>query len=142
MQESAVQRIKTVLADHPSVVVEQTVDGLRIPGSKGGFDVAISEGVAEQTVSAGLWHEHFENSADAADCFLWLLTPCVRIVESRRNGSAVTARMERNESGGWVEYSRTGVLFKNPFARTEEVVLQNTHIQREPPSGDEDRLGQ
>jgi hypothetical protein len=115
------------------ISAESSVDGLMVAASEGGFDVSISEREGEQMVSGGLWHEHFQDPKAAADCFLWLLTPAMRIVEKRRRGSVVSARLERFESGCWVNYGSTTLLLQIPFLSTQEVVMQNRHILRDPP---------
>lgn len=134
--KTAMQLIARALEAHPMVSVERSDDGLLVPAAEGGFDVSIFEREGEQMVSGGLWHEHYQDSAAAADCFLWLLTPATRIVEKRRRGSVVSARLERLESGRWVSCGSTTLLLQIPFLRTQDVILQNRHILRDPPMSD------
>jgi hypothetical protein len=131
--ETAVQLIAQALERHPNVPFVTTDDGAMVAAAEGGFDVSITEEEGEQMVSGGLWHEHFHDASAAADWFLWLLTPATRIVEKRRRGSAVSASLERLEAGTWVFCDSTSLLFQIPFLPTQEVILQNRHILRDPP---------
>ncbi len=66
----------------------------------------------EIIVSAGQWHEHFDDGENAASCFMWLLTPYYRTVEIYAGETHLLDRLERWDVGGWTDLG--GVYFLNP----------------------------
>ncbi|MBS1715085.1 MAG: hypothetical protein JST30_12195 [Armatimonadetes bacterium] len=130
---AAIELVKSALKEYPEVQGEEVQGTFSVTAGPGGFNVSIQESNGEQIVSAGFWHDHFDDAIAASDCFLWLLTPLTRVVEKRKRGRTVGARLERLENDEWVPMGSTSNLFQSPFAKAEDVVLQNRHIERDPP---------
>lgn len=137
---SAIEIVVEYLADHPEIQFEQTERELRVPGKQGGFPAYVSEVGGEQIVGGGGgWHTHFEDAQQAADLFMWLLTPRTRLVEKWRRKSLASARLERFEGGEWVRLNTFAPLFQLFFLPTETVILQNSHIVHDRSDGAADQ---
>ncbi|MEQ1934540.1 MAG: hypothetical protein ABL962_11810 [Fimbriimonadaceae bacterium] len=130
---SGIDLVRNRLIDYPDLEITEGNEWLTVIGSPGGFNATIRGSGEDSVVSAGLWHEHFDDSESAADCFCWLLTPLTRIVERRKGKHVVSARLERNEGSNWVSLGQTTLMIQNPFVRPTEIVLQNNLITKERP---------
>ncbi len=123
LAEKAFARIRETVTDQVEVIEEE--DLLRIePVTSGGFAVQIHDDVRELTIAAGGWHSHSSDLDEICDCAMWLFTPFYRIVQTKRSGQVVKARLERFEPPGqWEVMEKLGILF-GWFGRKTTTVLQ------------------
>src|SRR5688500_11109615 len=77
---SIIEDIKERLQKHPSVQYHADGDSIEVPASDAnGFTVTLHVSGHEYIVAFDGWHEHFEEEAEAANCFIWGLSDECRL---------------------------------------------------------------
>ena len=106
-----------------------------VPLGSNTYPVTMTDDGDEATVSAGNWHEHFDDPTQACGCFMGLLTPYYRVVESYRGSAFVCACVQRYEAEGWVQIGAefrpliSGQLVQRIFgSRERQVILQQAVV--------------
>jgi hypothetical protein len=131
--------VETVLSKHPDLPHELSADGarLRFPRrDESGFDVEVlvdEQGVVVHALGA---HEHFAAGATPAAEICGralglvrdLLSPDMRIRETRAGAKPVRWTVESRAGQVWRPEGTTGLLFFNYFGRRSERVYQNHQL--------------
>ncbi len=99
-------------------------------GDSNGFDVSLSENGSSYTVSFEGWHEEFEDSHVALECFAFGLSKECRLNITLRGRFAHEWTIEtRDEDGGWAPCNWFGTnttgVFVFPFW------LRKAHVHRQ-----------
>jgi hypothetical protein len=101
------------------------------PVNENGFEVAISIDTDEYTVFYEGWHEHFEDTKEALQCFTFGLSDQCRLKVTYRGKSSYKWTMESLNKDQWQEDSTTGLLF-TPFWRRKQIrYFSNSIISQE-----------
>jgi len=127
--------IRARLAEYPDLTIVETDTEIEVKGDSNGFDVSIRDDLWQATIQAESWHNHFEDPNEAADCFMWLLTPNYRVRTRYRRNSISSVDVQRRESSGeWIGISSFAPLIQWPFGSVREEFKSNSLILREPPA--------
>ncbi len=127
---SIVNAIKEKLGKYPNVSYEATDNSITVfPLSDNGFEVTLyvfeQKGGEGFTVFYNGWHENFQTSEEALDCFAFGLTSECRLKETSRGGRAYRWTIEFMEDGEWQEGGTTALFFVRFWNRKHERYLQN-----------------
>lgn len=124
---AAIRRLSEELDKHPHLKVQRLEHSIAVLNAEPGvFDVELRDDGREATLYAGGWHAHYDDPKEAAETFMWLLTPETRIVLTKRGEVVIRWNIEWFEEGKWVSGSHGGILVPMPFwwpKRTD--ILQN-----------------
>ena len=124
----AVGKIKEALAKHPEVRLIEGERSIKIAvEDPKGFEVELIDDEYELTIVAGPYHTHLDEAEDAANAFLWMLTPVYRIVENLRGKHMTSAQLQREENGKWETMGTMGLLVPF-FGRKSKRIYQNRLI--------------
>ena len=139
LQEAFRRAVEAVLSKHPELRHELSGDGarLRFPRqAESGFDVEIlidAQGLVVHALGA---HEHFAAGAAppaelcgrALGLVRDLLSPDMRIRETRAGAKPMRWTVESRAGQGWRAEGTTGLLFFNYFGRRSERIYQNHQL--------------
>jgi hypothetical protein len=131
--------VEEIVGRHPTLPHELSADGshLRFPRQEtSGFDIEVEvdeHGILVQALGA---HEHFQAGASptgelcarALGLVRDLLSPDMRIRESRAGDKPVRWTVEARAGGEWRSEGQTGLLFFNYFATRTERIYQNRQL--------------
>ena len=110
----AIAKIKGALAKYPDVRFIEGERSVKIAADDpNGFEVELIDDEYELTVVAGPYHTHMYEAEDAANAFLWMLTPAYRVVEELRGKRMRKALLQREENGKWETIGAMGCF--GPF---------------------------
>lgn len=123
--ETAVAKVKETLMKFPDVQLIAGERSIKVAAADpNGYDVELTDDGDEVTIWAGPYHTHFDDAEEAAEAFLWMLTPAYRIVENLRGKHMTSARLQREEDGKWVTLGTMGLLVPL-FGRKSQRIHQN-----------------
>lgn len=113
-----IDEIKSRLARYPELSYTATEKSVEVaPSSPTGFCVGLSIDAHEYTVYFDGWHEHFESTEEALNCFaMGVISGTFRIAITDRGATPVRFALEVREGEQWVCRSVTGLLLQ-PFWR-------------------------
>lgn len=127
--EAAAAALRDHLAEYPHVQLVQTEDEISVEGSPNGFDVSLTADDGELTLAAGGWHDHYEVPSEAADMFMWLLSPRARIVATAYGETEYSWTFEIEDEGAWTTVTTMAIALPRPFwRRRRRIVRQNSHL--------------
>jgi hypothetical protein len=127
-----IQTIIEKLKKYPEATYSSTDDSITVePKDEKGFAVSIDVGPREIMVHAGFWHEHFDidNTAEALDCFAFLLSDSCRLRVDYRGDKPKRWTIESFQNGSWIGDSETGVLNFNFWSPKRTEYFENNLIK-------------
>jgi hypothetical protein len=123
---NVIGEISSRLKKYPDLAVEETSDSISVSPISG-FTVWVTDNGDSWTVGFEGWHEEFDNSDEALNCFAWGLSKECRLKTIKRGGKAHKWIAQNFENEKWVDESTTGLIFY-PFWRKPEVTYEQNAI--------------
>jgi hypothetical protein len=128
------QVVEEKLRKHPGLGVERGEGYIAVlPQAADGFRVEIREGGGRVTVYLEGWHEEFERTDEALECFAMGLSEQTRLCVVSRGGFDCSWTLEIWHEGDWVTESTTGLLLFPFWMRSVKRHLQNHLVRTTPP---------
>jgi len=125
---AALRQLEKFLAEHPLLKVERGPGTITVLGTpETGFDVTLTDLGSAAKISCLDYQAKFGILENAAETFMWFLTPEVRMVVSFRGRHPVGWKLQWLEDGKWTSGARgASILALLPLGPKREVILQNT----------------
>ena len=115
---------------------ERTAESVRyVPANADGFEVVLSRGDREFTVSFAGWHEPFDTPEEALRCFMFGLSDRCRLRVLSRGSFDYRWTVQARRDGRWEDDSETGLLVFPFWLRRRERYLQNHAVPDDTPTG-------
>jgi hypothetical protein len=125
---NVIEEVKTRLSKYPDTRYSETPESIEIhPANDSGFSVGLMVSGGRYTVWFEGWHEEFESSAEALNCFAFGLSEACRLAVTYRGETAVKWVVESRRDGTWVADSEVGLLVA-PFWRRATVTRKQNHL--------------
>ena len=123
---NCINEIKKKLENYPELKWELENSTISV-SPKGGFTVWLTESEEDCTVGYNGWHEEFSDKEQALQCFAFGLSEKCRLKVFSRGNTEYKWVMEAFESGNWVSYSTTALLFV-PFWRKKKITYLKNNV--------------
>jgi hypothetical protein len=124
-------RLEAMLRRYPEVRYAPRPGIIEVPAqTPRGFAVSILDGRDHLVVAFEGWHEVFHDADEALRCFWLGLSSDARLRVLRRGSLDYRWILEVREGASWVDSGETGLMLFPFWARCEERILQNAHVDR------------
>ena len=125
---TVIDEVKAKLAKYPHARYSETSDSIQVhPADDSGFAVGLRVTGEQYTVWFEGWHEEFDSSREALNCFAFGLSEACRLAVTYRGATAVKWVVESLRNGSWVEDSEVGLLVA-PFWRSRNISRKQNHL--------------
>ena len=128
--DDPIAEIQARLRKYPQARVEIATDRVIVyPTGPKGFEVGFRIRARRYHVHCSGWHEEFDTSVEALNCFGFALSSACRLKVTSRGRMAYRWELQYHRDGHWVADSVVGLWFF-PFWRPAEVTyLQNDLLE-------------
>ena len=117
-----IDKVAAKLASHPNARVVRDAHSIRVlPFDQNGFEIALIEEDRACSIHFEGWHEDFDDSSQALDCFAFGLFGPARLEITYRGDFPVHWALQSQNGGDWETDSSVGLLL-SPFWQQRKTV--------------------
>jgi hypothetical protein len=123
-----IEELKKKLAKHPELRFTTTRTSVTVPAPSGGFSVSFHASSQDHIIHFDGWHEHFDSTDKALECFAFAYSGECRLAITYRGQTPVKWVLEYLKEGRWHVDSEVGHFFIPFWLRAHVVYKQNPNL--------------